>query len=122
MTLAGGGRPEGAIEAPRTARFARASSGPTRERTPGPVRRRSGWRGARGPRMPNRGRRAARAAGAALRRWRSEAGSREGNPAVPAGGPTRGGGVLVAMNEFNVGGLPAMVPTANELVTALAPR
>ena len=36
--------------------------------------------------------------------------------------PTRGVGVFVAMNEFNVGGFPAMVHTANDLVTALAPR
>jgi D-alanyl-D-alanine-carboxypeptidase/D-alanyl-D-alanine-endopeptidase len=36
--------------------------------------------------------------------------------------PGHGVGVFAAMNEFNVGGFPAMVEAVNELVTELAPR
>ena len=49
-------------------------------------------------------------------------GGLQGMFAYVALAPTRGVGVFVAMNEFNVGGFPAMVHTANDLVTALAPR
>jgi serine-type D-Ala-D-Ala carboxypeptidase/endopeptidase len=36
--------------------------------------------------------------------------------------PTRGVGVFASMNAFNVGGFPAMVKAANDLVAELAPR
>ena len=36
--------------------------------------------------------------------------------------PTRGIGVFVSMNAFSVGGFPAMVKAANNLVAELAPR
>ena len=36
--------------------------------------------------------------------------------------PTRGVGVFVSMNAFSVGGFPAMVKAANDLVAELAPR
>ncbi|MGZ5850018.1 MAG: hypothetical protein ACXWJ4_06065 [Methyloceanibacter sp.] len=36
--------------------------------------------------------------------------------------PSRGVGVFVAINEFNVGGFDAMSEAAIELITELAPR
>ena len=36
--------------------------------------------------------------------------------------PTRGVGVFVSMNAFSVGGFPAMVKAANDLIAELAPR
>jgi D-alanyl-D-alanine-carboxypeptidase/D-alanyl-D-alanine-endopeptidase len=36
--------------------------------------------------------------------------------------PSRGVGVFVAINEFNVGGFDAMSKAAIELITELAPR
>jgi CubicO group peptidase (beta-lactamase class C family) len=36
--------------------------------------------------------------------------------------PTRGVGVFVSMNEFNVAGFPEMANAANDLITEIAPR
>jgi UDPglucose--hexose-1-phosphate uridylyltransferase len=44
------------------------------------------------------------------------------NPSFVAFAPSRGVGVFVAINEFNVGGFDAMSKAAIELITELAPR
>ncbi len=49
-------------------------------------------------------------------------GGLQGMFAFVALAPTRGVGVFVAMNSFNVSGFPAMVQTAVDLVEQLAPR
>ncbi|MGH8628529.1 MAG: serine hydrolase, partial [Gammaproteobacteria bacterium] len=49
-------------------------------------------------------------------------GGLQGMFAYVAIAPTRGVGVFVAMNEFNIGGLSAAIATATGLITELAPR
>jgi D-alanyl-D-alanine-carboxypeptidase/D-alanyl-D-alanine-endopeptidase len=49
-------------------------------------------------------------------------GGLQGMFAYVAIAPTRGTGVFIAMNQFNIGGLSAAIAAANGLITELAPR
>jgi D-alanyl-D-alanine-carboxypeptidase/D-alanyl-D-alanine-endopeptidase len=52
----------------------------------------------------------------------NKSGGLQGQFSYVAIAPTRGVGVFVSMNAFSVGGFPAMVEAANDLVAELAPR
>ena len=51
-----------------------------------------------------------------------KSGGLQGEFSYIAFAPTRGVGVFVSMNEFNVAGFPEMAKAVNDLITEIAPR